>query len=167
MEGTLWVLTMYWVLITWILSFLQDQRKAEEPRLEAEEHTLERSRRSHKTVALNSPKSLSSPVILPSAMCSAKLSPCHHSPSLRPRSGCPTPQPTAVCPLPSCPTPAPAIVPQSSVASPPPSQSSAGSQTAAKRVDGEASQHYPESFEPGMFTDIYNTTCKGCYIGLV
>ncbi|XP_055509952.1 LOW QUALITY PROTEIN: BAH and coiled-coil domain-containing protein 1 [Leucoraja erinacea] len=127
-----------------------DQRKAEEPRLEAEEHTLERSRRSHKTVALNSPKSLSSPVILPSAMCSAKLSPCHHSPSLRPRSGCPTPQPTAVCPLPSCPTPAPAIVPQSSVASPPPSQSSAGSQTAAKRVDGEASQHYPESFEPEL-----------------
>ncbi|XP_059804520.1 BAH and coiled-coil domain-containing protein 1 [Hypanus sabinus] len=129
-------------------SQLTDQRKAEESRIEAEEHTLERNRRSHKTVALNSPKNLSSPVILPSGMCSAKLSPCRHSPSLTPKSGCPTPQPTAVCPLPSCPTSGPAAVPQTSVVSPPSSQNSTGSQMAEKRVEGEPSQHYSESFEP-------------------
>ncbi|XP_069786245.1 BAH and coiled-coil domain-containing protein 1 isoform X2 [Narcine bancroftii] len=130
-------------------SQLVDQRKTEDLRIEAEEHTFERNRRSHKTVALNSPKNLSSPVILPSGMCSTKLSPCHHSP-LRPKTGCPTPQPPAVCPLPSCPTSNPPVVPQSSVVSPPPSQSSTGTQTAEKRVEGEPSQPYPESFEPEL-----------------
>ncbi|GCC25213.1 hypothetical protein chiPu_0003621 [Chiloscyllium punctatum] len=47
-------------------SQLVDHRKADERRLEAEEHTLERNRRSNKAVALSSPKNLSSPVILPS-----------------------------------------------------------------------------------------------------
>ncbi|XP_038633226.1 BAH and coiled-coil domain-containing protein 1 isoform X1 [Scyliorhinus canicula] len=131
-------------------SQLVDHRKTEERRIEAEEHTLERTRRSHKTVALNSPKSLSSPVILPSGMCSAKLSPCHHSPSLRPKSGCPTPQPTAVCPLPSCPPSDPAIVPQSSAVSPPPPQNSMDIQAAEKRAERQPPHHYPETFEPDL-----------------
>ncbi|XP_048466797.1 BAH and coiled-coil domain-containing protein 1 [Rhincodon typus] len=130
-------------------SQLVDHRKADERRLEAEEHTLERNRRSNKPVALNSPKSLSSPVILPSSMCSAKLSPCHHSPSLGPKSGCPTPQPSAVCALPSCPSSDPATVPQSSAVSPP-SQNSTESQTAEKRVERQPPQHYPETFEPDL-----------------
>ncbi|XP_048411390.2 BAH and coiled-coil domain-containing protein 1 isoform X3 [Stegostoma tigrinum] len=130
-------------------SQLMDHRKADERRLEAEEHTLERNRRSNKPVALNSPKSLSSPVILPSSMCSAKLSPCHHSPSLGPKSGCPTPQPSAVCALPSCPSSDPATVPQSSAVSPP-SQNSTESQTAEKRVERQPPQHYPETFEPDL-----------------
>ncbi|XP_060700899.1 BAH and coiled-coil domain-containing protein 1 isoform X1 [Hemiscyllium ocellatum] len=130
-------------------SQLVDHRKADERRLEAEEHTLERNRRSNKAVSLSSPKNLSSPVILPSSMCSAKLSPCHHSPSLGPKSGSPTPQPNAVCALPSCPSSDPATVPQSSAVSPP-SQNSTENQTAEKRVERQPPQHYPGSFEPDL-----------------
>eukprot|EP00062_Callorhinchus_milii_P004555 gi/632943707/ref/XP_007887094.1/ PREDICTED: BAH and coiled-coil domain-containing protein 1 [Callorhinchus milii] len=131
-------------------SQLVDQRKAEERRMEMEEPVLERNRRSHKTVALNSPKSHSSPVILPPGMCSTKLSPCRHSPSLRPKSGCPTPQPTAMCPLPSCPTTTPAIVAQSPAIISPPSQNSARNETAEKRTEGQPPQDYPQSFEPDL-----------------
>uniref|UniRef100_A0A4W3K3D3 BAH domain and coiled-coil containing 1 n=1 Tax=Callorhinchus milii TaxID=7868 RepID=A0A4W3K3D3_CALMI len=132
----------------YMLQQQQQQQQQQQHQQQQREPVLERNRRSHKTVALNSPKSHSSPVILPPGMCSTKLSPCRHSPSLRPKSGCPTPQPTAMCPLPSCPTTTPAIVAQSPAIISPPSQNSARNETAEKRTEGQPPQDYPQSFEP-------------------
>ncbi|MBZ3891746.1 BAH and coiled-coil domain-containing protein 1 [Sciurus carolinensis] len=85
----------------------QQQRKPEDHHLELEEPTQEKALKStHKPVALT-PMAKSGPS--PAAAGPVKLSPCCHSPTLKPPTSCPTPppRPSAPCTLPVCPARSP------------------------------------------------------------
>ncbi|NXN96429.1 BAHC1 protein, partial [Rhinopomastus cyanomelas] len=124
------------------------QRKPDEQSLELEDGGGPEKplKPSHKAVALNHPpaKGLS-----PAAPGPPKLSPCCHSPSLRPPAKCPVALPTAPCTLPVCPAASPAIAPRSPTDSPLPVQSK-GSDGDDKRGEGQPPRDYPKSLEPDL-----------------
>ncbi|XP_064423725.1 BAH and coiled-coil domain-containing protein 1 [Latimeria chalumnae] len=125
------------------------QRKPEEQHTEFEEPAPEKSMKSsNKTVALNSSKGIPSPALHPPSTCTAKFSPCCHSPALQHPSKCPTPQPATPCTLPVCPDASPAVAPRSPAVSPAPSKSSKGDEPEEKRAEGQPLQDYPKSLEP-------------------
>ncbi|XP_029455082.1 BAH and coiled-coil domain-containing protein 1 [Rhinatrema bivittatum] len=129
----------------------QLQRKPEDLHGDQEDSIPDKPlKSSHKALALNSTKSLSSPTLLPPASCPTKLSPCCHSPTLRNPSKCPMLCPTAPCTLPICPATNSAVVPRSPAASPVPTQNSKGKEAEEKRVEGQPPQDYPKSLEPDL-----------------
>ena len=78
----------------------------------------------------------------PPGACTAHLSPCCQSPSLRPH-----PKSTPSTP---CPAPSPAVTaPHSPAISPAPPQMPKGAESLDKRGEGQPPQDYPESLEPG------------------
>lgn len=78
----------------------------------------------------------------PPGACTAHLSPCCQSPSMRPH---PKSTPSTPCPVPS-----PAVTtPQSPTISPAASQMPKGADPQDKRGEGQPLQDYPESLEPG------------------
>ncbi|XP_034046026.1 BAH and coiled-coil domain-containing protein 1 [Thalassophryne amazonica] len=92
-----------------------------------------------KPYSYNPPQSNTSP---PGA-CTAHLSPCCQSPSLRPH---PKSTPSTPCPAPS---PA-AAAPHSPSISPAPPQMPKGAESQDKRGEGQPAQVYPESLEPDL-----------------
>nr|XP_033817697.1 BAH and coiled-coil domain-containing protein 1 [Geotrypetes seraphini]XP_033817698.1 BAH and coiled-coil domain-containing protein 1 [Geotrypetes seraphini]XP_033817699.1 BAH and coiled-coil domain-containing protein 1 [Geotrypetes seraphini] len=125
----------------------QLQRKPEDLHMDLEDPIPEKPLKSaHKALALNSAKSLSSPMLAPPASCPTKLSPCCHSPALRNPSKCPT----ASCTLPVCPATSSAVVPRSPAVSPAPTQNPKGKEVEEKRAEGQPPQDYPKSLEPDL-----------------
>ncbi|KAM6297555.1 LOW QUALITY PROTEIN: BAH and coiled-coil domain-containing protein 1 [Aegotheles albertisi] len=122
------------------------QRKPEEQPLELEEGGPEKPLKpSHKAVALNPPaKGLS-----PAAPGPPKLSPCCHSPALRPPAKCPVALPAAPCPFPVCPPASSAVAPRSPADSPLPAPSK-GSDGEEARGEGQPPHRYPKALEPDL-----------------
>nr|XP_057904112.1 BAH and coiled-coil domain-containing protein 1 isoform X4 [Doryrhamphus excisus] len=118
----------------------QMQKRAEETSVDLGE-LIPKSRASKpaKPYSYNPPQRNTSP---PGA-CTAHLSPCCQSPSMRPH-----PKSTPSTP---CPAPSPAVTaPHSPNISPSPTQIPKGSDTQDKRGEGQPLQDYPESLEPDL-----------------
>ncbi|KAM9393131.1 BAH and coiled-coil domain-containing protein 1 [Pholidichthys leucotaenia] len=120
----------------------QIQKRPDEPSVELEELISEpRTSKPAKVYSYNPPQRNTSP---PGA-CTAHLSPCCQSPSLRqhprstPSTPCPAPSPVAAAPH------SPAISP-----APPQMLKGAGTETQDKAGEGQPPQDYPESLEPDL-----------------
>nr|XP_020476601.1 BAH and coiled-coil domain-containing protein 1-like isoform X5 [Monopterus albus] len=118
----------------------QMQKRPNEPSVELEELILEpRTSKPAKPYSYNPPQRNTSPP----GDCTAHLSPCCQSPSLRQH---PKSTPSTPCPAPS---PA-AAAPHSPAISPTPPQMPKGGETQDNRVEGQPPQDYPESLEPDL-----------------
>ncbi|CAH2291536.1 BAH and coiled-coil domain-containing 1 isoform X1 [Pelobates cultripes] len=129
------------------------QRKPEDHLPESGDHPEKVPKPQNKADALNTAKSQTPPSLLlrpPSAPAPPKLSPCCHSPGLRPPSKCPTPRPLAPCTLPACPDGSSALMPSSPAVSPVPVQSSKGKEGEERRGEGQPPKDYPKSLEPDL-----------------
>lgn len=115
------------------------QKPQNEPSVELGELISEpRPSKPGKPFSYNTPQKNPSP----SGACTAHLSPCCQSPSLRPH-----PQSTPSTP---CPAISPATaVPHSPAISPAPPLMPKGGESQDKRIEGQTAQVYPESLEPG------------------
>ncbi|XP_061604417.1 BAH and coiled-coil domain-containing protein 1 isoform X2 [Phyllopteryx taeniolatus] len=118
----------------------QMQKRADEPSVDLEELIPKpRTSKPSKPYSYNPPQRNTSP---PGA-CTALLSPCCQSPSMRPH-----PKSTPSTP---CPAPSPAVTaPRSPTISPASSQMPKGADPQDKRGEGQAPQDYPESLEPDL-----------------
>ncbi|XP_041432404.1 BAH and coiled-coil domain-containing protein 1 isoform X2 [Xenopus laevis] len=130
------------------------QRKPED-HLPEPEDTTEKTIKSHsKTDTLNTSKSQTPSALLlppPSAPAPSKLSPCCHSPAIRPPSSkCQTPRPLAPCTLPACPDVSSVLVPSSPAVSPVPIQNAKGNEREERRGEGQPPRDYPKSLEPDL-----------------
>ncbi|XP_030591566.1 BAH and coiled-coil domain-containing protein 1 isoform X2 [Archocentrus centrarchus] len=118
----------------------QIQKRADEPSVELEELISEpRTSKPAKAYSYNPPQRNTSPP----GTCTAHLSPCCQSPSLRqhPKSTPSTP----------CPAPSPvAAVPHSPAISPAPPQMLKGTESQDKTGEGQPPHDYPESLEPDL-----------------
>lgn len=122
-----------------LVIILQVQKRPSDASVELEELISEpRMSKPAKPYSYNPPQRNSPPA----GACTAHLSPCCQSPSLRPH---PKSTPSTPCPAPS---PA-AAVPQSPAISPVPPQMPKGVESQDKRGKGQPPQDYPESLEPG------------------
>lgn len=115
------------------------QKRSHEPSVDLEEIILEpRTSKTAKPYSYNQQQRNTSP---PGA-CTAHLSPCCQSPSLRPH-----PKSTTST---ACPAPSPAVTASHSPAiSPAPTQMLNGVESQDKRGEIQPPQDYPESLEPG------------------
>ncbi|XP_042249839.1 BAH and coiled-coil domain-containing protein 1 isoform X3 [Thunnus maccoyii] len=118
----------------------QMQKRPDEASVELEELISEpRTSKPAKPYSYNPTQRNTSP---PGA-CTAHLSPCCQSPSLRPH-----PKSTPSTP---CPAPSPAVTaPHSPAISPAPPQMPKGAESLDKRGEGQPPQDYPESLEPDL-----------------
>ncbi|KAM9296250.1 BAH and coiled-coil domain-containing protein 1 [Gastrophryne carolinensis] len=124
------------------------QRKPEEHLPDSEEPTEKAAKPHGKADALTGPKSQTPPsLLLPPPSAPSKLSPCSHSPSLRPPSKCQTPRPLAPCTLPAG---SPALVASSPAVSPVLVQSSKVKEGEDRRGEGQPPRDYPKSLEPDL-----------------
>ncbi|KAE8576032.1 hypothetical protein XENTR_v10004026 [Xenopus tropicalis] len=128
------------------------QRKPED-HLPEHEDTTEKTIKSHsKTDSLNTSKGQTPPaLLLPPPSAPSKLSPCCHSPAIRPPSSkCPTPRPLVPCTLPACPDASSVLVPSSPAVSPVPVQNAKGKEGEERRGEGQPPRDYPKSLEPDL-----------------
>ncbi|XP_041434859.1 BAH and coiled-coil domain-containing protein 1 isoform X2 [Xenopus laevis] len=130
------------------------QRKPEDHQPEPEDTPENTIKSNSKTDTLNAFKSQTPPALLlppPSAPAPSKLSPCCHSPAIRPPlSKCPTSRPLAPCTLPACPEASSVLVPSSPAVSPVPVQNAKGKEGDERRGEGQPPRDYPKSLEPDL-----------------